>query len=322
MTESTVSQKTTANGQSNLPIQASQELSHTDNSPPSPRSDTDDDFQPPKNLTEITDHTYTTDDTVNISGIGESVPSARNGNHASRFLSLMFSPRKGLGAYTSIAQEKAASVNAAYIRKTLGDLADNTTGAIGNKLNRAMEGRDAVEMLNTVSDWVPRLYIPSPSLRSIEKTVDRLSDAFKDALERPANVSINLSGGKSLFAEKMQKNALKSLVSQSICKNWQLMSRQNLGWQSELHLSLLRLYETLQGNHSFSDVLDMTTRWQADISNNGWRLLLVVHSTGLVPIQIYSGFKLPAPTGWANLADFTRSSSTLLEEDDWEEIDG
>ncbi|KAF2248992.1 hypothetical protein BU26DRAFT_426918 [Trematosphaeria pertusa] len=259
------------------------------------------------------------------------VPSKTNGTWINEAIVALKSPTATAKRFTKALHRKAASLDWATLKHHVSDLADTATEELNARLNRAFEGRDAVEMGNKVVDCIPSVSLPS--IHQISQAVDALSDAVQNLMERnpPQSTFVeeDLQGSQWLFARLMGEKARWALVRQGICAEWQMLpGRDNLEWQMELNQALARVF--VEGKHEYrlSQLLEMEPLWIGDRDGASWRLVI---DTGFAdislsegnfidsPVYLRAGFELAERSGCVSVADYTRGTRGV--EGDWEMVD-
>ncbi|KAF2875542.1 hypothetical protein BDV95DRAFT_484651 [Massariosphaeria phaeospora] len=274
---------------------------------------------------------FTDDDatTVSFPPRIDMIPSETNGTILNDVVWAIKSPTKTATDFAHSAHRRARSLDWGTLKGKLEDLKDRASYEVGDRLNRAFEGHDAVELGNKVVDLLPSVSLPNS--HQIGKAMDSLGDAIQGFMERnpPQSHSedINAQVTEWQFARSMGGKARRALVSQGICKPFQIVPTQrNSQWQMALNQALATLFHCMQNNPG--QLTDMKPLWIGDRRKKVWRLVIDTGCTDLeevdgdfveTPEYLHTGFELSEACGCISVKDYTRE--TVGVEEDWELVE-
>ncbi|KAF2738703.1 hypothetical protein EJ04DRAFT_560383 [Polyplosphaeria fusca] len=265
-------------------------------------------------------------ETITFPPVHDFLPSVRNGSAKSQWMHHLKSPGKAANMLTRAVKRQVQP------GKWIVTIKETTCNAIAAKLEKALEGHDAVQMFNKTAALVPAVRIPSQ--HTVDRMVDRIADDMQDLFVRkPSTRSYRmreLEGAEFEFARIMGKKARDAIVHQGICKPYQVMPcNANLREQHHLNLCLAHTYENLRELHTFMEMLELKPVWIGIPELNTWRLKLQMEVTEIifdgeevddVPLYLETGFEFQGQEDWASVKDYCRGTVSV-EAGDWEAVE-
>lgn len=259
------------------------------------------------------------------------LPEERNGTALTEATAYLRYPRQAVGAMGRAVNRRAHSLDRATVRRKMKRFAEDFSESLSDRINKAMEGKDAVEMLERATSLIPSVSLPNK--RHVGKFIDDMSDALQKIFEHELNHASeddDLEGSQWEFAWFMGKKARKALVIERVCPARVVMaSRENLSWHAELNKKLANLYENVKDGYKLETLKSMTPIWLGDYKKKAWKLYL---DTGIVELTVVdgepidarlkldTGFELQEHEGVSRVEDPARSL-TSIEDDEYESIE-
>ncbi|KAF2107421.1 hypothetical protein BDV96DRAFT_606522 [Lophiotrema nucula] len=265
--------------------------------------------------------------------ISKILSSEMNGTTRHYVLECVKSPRKSAGGAIKFLHRRARSLD--WIK----GFGEAVSTSVGEGLNRAFDGKDAVEFVNSAVAMVPK--ISPPSMRTVSHTVDSLTDRLQKLnMRKPTIIEMpdkEFQGCQWIFASDMGHKAENALVKQHICERQDVMEgRRSPGWQMELTQALANTYIRFRKTYTLKQLLSMKPVW---IPVRGeelevWRLVLETDWVDVDPDhevkavaedfsnthQLETDFAMPAMQGWMSVKDYCRDT-WAVEGGEWEVVE-
>jgi hypothetical protein len=224
----------------------------------------------------------------------------------------------------------AESVNEALswpnLCNALASATESASDSLQDTLNRTFEGHDVPAIHDRVMSLMPSISLTS--LRQVSQSMDSLTDKVQTAIQRRNSMAFieeEMAGDHLAFAYRMGAAARCALVTQGVCKAWQIESRESVKWRVELDAALSSLFKAKKDNFSIEQWFSMKLIWSGDIRSKTWKLEL---DTGMAAIVVefdsdaYEAkrvclpvaFALPEAAGHVRIQDVERG---MVDEEDW-----
>ncbi|KAH8707613.1 hypothetical protein GQ44DRAFT_731732 [Phaeosphaeriaceae sp. PMI808] len=257
-------------------------------------------------------------DSTTFSDKSHLLPEERNGDWRSDAVHAIKNP----SAAASSAQE---AIQWPYVRDTLTKAVESASETLRERLSRALEGQDLPAIHDNMRNFMP-------SMQQVSMTMSKVADIAHEVIRGcgPSEIlDTEFDGDELAFTRQMGEQARAALVSQRICKNWQILRfRGEIMWQPELDVALLCLFRAERKSFTFTQLCSMTPIWTGNIASKSWHLELDTGLTEIVAevngdmsedsyVALKVDFELPEKFGCLRIKDVEREVKDLGE---WTEV--
>jgi hypothetical protein len=294
------------------------------------RTSSDGSITPPPSLEFHTDSTFDLKPSTENSIYPGEIPEARNGTLMTEAATYLMFLETGAEHLDRAINSETFSLHLNNAAKKIKELGELFADSLNDRMNQAMQGRDATAILHKAQNLVPTVSLPTK--QHAEKLLDEITDTVQQMLTKEGHESPftneDFEGAQWEFSRVMGRKAKEALLNQQICFPWQVVaSRTNIHWQISLVQALADLYELVKGEYYIRELIEMTPAWIGDRENKTWRLIIdagidAIDKVTLTdkPILLYPVFELAEKEGMVKVADYTRGTKTV-DNGEWENVE-